>query len=431
MPKVRQGINYAFGTHQTMKVGRLQMIGRIHAQAGDSLAIQVTTNFRFAPLRRAAGVPVVTELFAFYLPYRWAYGDNFVTAAIEGFNSNQTYIHTNGADGPHEQVEGIPSLMQRNETIPGHVLNHYASIIDHHFKERHTAEVTSANVLTTEDDYRYGYQLWQLMSSWETRSNWADAHDEIMIDTDGGDQSALDLAHYVALGRDEQARTWDAVRREEVYQHTYGGKLSPEVEEEPLILMHQKSTGKENPFSMQGMELEQVNPAGLSSKISGRVPRRFIPEHGCIYLFACARIRPSYFQSSPYLDDIANFGNPRKLMGHPAGASMQPEPIKLTDLFADTTSSDVIGYVPYNEWLRTQPDWWSPDFQNNDAGWAPRGTPTSKLELRRHPDYSDIFATSQFGHGQLHSGIRVRGHRNLGMPLDSIQAPDMGRTERI
>lgn len=196
--------------------------------------------------------------------------------------------------------------------------------------------------------------------------------------------------------------------------------------------MHQNRSLNESPFMMPGMELESINPAQIGGKVGGRVPRKFIPEHGTIYFFTCVRVKPTYDKSKDYLlDDIVNFGNPRKLLAHPAGASAQPEPIKLADLFSDSSSSDVIGYVPWNHWHRSHSDYWNPDFENVDEGWPQRDTPTSKLELRRHPNYDEIFSTNQFGNGQIHSMFNVTAMRNLGATTDSVKAPDMGRTPNI
>lgn len=428
MPEIREQVNIPWATHQAMKIGRLQMVGRFLVNAGESLAAQVTTEFEFHQLRRAAMLDIVTELYAFYMPHRWAYGDNFVTALTEQFGAaaHTTYLQTLTYAQP--KIEGVPALMYKNKTIPRHSAHMHAAIIDHWFKERHTGTITDMNALTTKDDLDYGYLTWQLRS-WETGGNWSDAYDTQKLPDNN--VQALQLAHYVALAQEDQSREYTAVRTEEIHDHVYGGKLSAEAVQKPFLLMHQKAAAMQNAMKIPGTETEHGMFADMKSVMTGAIPGRFFPEHGEVQIYALARISPTYQESVQYMDDPVNFGDYRKLFCHPVAATLPPRGLQLQHLFQDSNHTEIAGYYAPLDHFRFMPDWWSYKYKTVDVGWPQRKTPTSKLNLRRHPDYSDALTTNQFGNGLLDSGILVTGMRRLGRQGDAIRGATPERTEGL
>ena len=443
----RTGIRYKFETHQSMKLGRLQMIGRVPTLPGDSISIKADSAIRMHPLRRPGAIEMLTELFAFWVPLRWTYPD-LVAAATEGWNGNTSYAL-------NEQSVAKPEfLLSKKTTFPRHWLQDYVEILNHFFRERHTPEIglndliqipnsgEDAETATQEqlDIAKYGYLCWQL-ESWETGSNWDDAHATTTLPTGNpavdatspltakADMPALDLARYVAAGRDEQMRQWNAVRVEEIYDQTYEGKLDPEAVKVPHLLMHQNSQMNERAERVPGSEVQGVELTQAASYTTGMVPRRFIAEHGTIYIFSLTRMRPTYRESVlHFLDDPALFANWKLLGGHPVGNEERPYAQEIRRLFEDATGSDWMGYRAYYDWYRAQSDFWGEDYYETDKGWAPRPTPANKNALRRHPNYDDIFLSNQFGNGQIHSRINVQAARIIGMPTDSVKMGSLRRS---
>ena len=418
---MRTQIGYEQETHQVMKLGRLQTIARIPVMPGDSIEVEINSGIRLHPLRRPGGINIRTEIYGFYAPLRWSYSA-FLQAITEGWNSARAYTAT------QTTAWAAQALLTKNKTAPIHLMNDYANIVDHYFRERHTATINNANVLTTEDDFRYGYRAWQ-MPSWETGSNWADAHTNVKLPTghpataanealtEVEDMPALDLARYVLTARDEQLREWDAVRIEEIHDQTYHGQLPREAVTIPELLMHQDSRMREEAHSIPGAEIQGQEITQAAGFTTSRIPRKFIPEHGTIWVLSLSRVKPTYRHSKLdfLVDNPALFGNMKLLAGHPVGNEERPYAMELRRLFDDATSSDSMGYRPYYDWWREGGgDFWNDAFYTFDKGWMPRPTPANKNDLLRHPNYDDVFLSNQFGNGRIHTNINVRAARYIG-----------------
>ena len=400
-------------THQALKVGRLITLARVNVLPGDSLSIRLNTRVLFAKLRRNAGISLIWETFGFYSPWRWTYGDSFVTAATAGWSTAQTWAtsksYSQDADNSWAQIRG--------QSMPKHIPDSYAETIDHYFKEPHQAAVTVDNVIQDKDDQRYGYLCWQTRDSWETSHNWADSHDEQNVIASSG--SMLDTAKYLKTGRDNQLRTWDAVRAEDIYRATYGGNLAAESQKRPIHLHYERQPIRLNAQQIDPLDVQQIAQAQAGGSVN--IPRRYYPEHGTIYIYGLARVKPTYWESIDFLDQQTHFANAKNTFGHPVGASEKPKQIQLIDMFHDVSGSTEAGYAPHYAWYHRRPDWWSPIIQQNDEGWPPRDSPTTKMQLHRHPAYDDIWTSLQFGHALVHSGIQLQGHRAIPSGRSSIQ----------
>ena len=409
---MRSPIRTSWRTHQALKVGRLQTIGRLNVLPGDSLTIQADVKTVFAKLRRNAGISLVKETFGFYVPWRWSYGDSLITAATSGWTTATTWATTQTLT----QAEDCTWMMAHGQTIPKHLVEDYAAVIEHYFKEPHQAAITSANVISDEEDQLYGYRCWQLKDHWETSLNWADSHDQQQIPD--ASINALDMPQYMSLGRDNQLRQWDAVRKEDIYKATYGGRFNPEALKIPSHLHYEKLPVKLSATDMEPLEQTQLASATGGGRIT--IPRRYYPEHGTVYLFCLVRVKPSYWHAKDYLDNTAHFGNMKKAFGHQTGNVEAPLEIKAADLFADGAANTSMGYTPWYGWLHRRPDWWSPVIRENDEGWPARDTPDTKGYMHRHPRYDDIWTSNQFGHGLIHTGLTISGHRPVSSGRSSI-----------
>ena len=383
------------------------MVGRIPCIAGDSLNIQVGTSVRLHPLRRAAGMPIVQELFAFYLPYRW-YRSQYPEELV---NRTTRAAETQAFD---LDLSGVPALLSRTLNVPAHVPHALGAIIEHHFKQPNQSEVTAANVLTTEDDGNYGHLCWEL-DTWETVPNWEDSSSETSIPSEHT-LAVKNIAQYTATQQMEQFRDWEAVRIEAAHDRIFGGRLNREALQVPEILMHEKTRAKEMQHSAPGSETEGQQMAQAGTSMRGRIPRKFIPEHGSIYIFTLLRIVPTFQQSELWIDthgiqSQAAYALPQDAV-KPAAAET------LGNMFADTQSSTNAGYRPQNAWYRDMPDFWHPTYFNDDAGWWCRPTPDTKEALHRCKDWDDVFTSHQYGHGQAHTSIQVSGAR----PIDGTSS---------
>ena len=411
---MRSPANISWRTHQAIKVGRLLLLGRLNVLPGDSLSLAINHKVLFSKLRRNAGITIAWETFGFYSPWRWTYGDSFITAATSGWDSSNTYVTTKTLSN----ASNVPALQYHSKTIPTHLLESYAETIDHYFKEPHQPAVTTDNVIQDRDTQIYGYRCWQLRDTWQTSMNWSDAHE---VQSLINQQAALDVPRYIMTGRDNQLRQWDAVRKEDIYRATYNGKISPEALKRPIHLHYERQTVKLQAEDYDQLEGTQIAAAQAGGKIV--IPKRYYPEHGTVYIYGLARVRPSYWNAIDFLDSQTQLGNMKTALGHPVGGSEGPKEIQLADLFADATGSTSAGYSPWDQWHLKKPDYWSPVIEDADEGWPARDTPTTKAALFRHPNYDDIWSSLQFGHGLVHCGITASGNRAVGSGRTSIMSP--------
>ena len=404
---MREEVGFSYNNHQTLKVGRLLCVDHIQTLPGDSLDITASTDIEFATLVRRMTTPMQLEMFGFWAPLRWSY-PNFLEAALGEWGNSTSWILTE--DAPVDNGRGFQALRHQLHTVPRHLVQDYAAIIDHNFKEKHQPEINKNNVLTDEADQEYGWRAYQPTGVWPIPTGWTDAYGTQGIGA--SNTPVIQLSQIIQQGKEDQQRAWNAVRPEERYRAIYEGKLDKEVEEEPVFLGN--TNGKVGGPTQTMDPLENTKLQQLMGKASIRFPRKFYEEHGTLYILLLARWRPSYRHAIPLLDQPAILGNNKLGLGHPLGANERPREMQLGELFADTASSTSTGFIKHNDWWKRQPDHWSPAYYTEDTGWIPRATPSSKAELWRHPEYEDIWATPQYAHGKVHTKIRIDGARPTG-----------------
>ena len=69
---------------QLGQIGRLQTLGVWPVMAGDSIEASYTNLFRLSPLRRALTIDAQVDMFAFYIPHRHIYGDDWIDFIKQG-----------------------------------------------------------------------------------------------------------------------------------------------------------------------------------------------------------------------------------------------------------------------------------------------------------------------------------------------------------
>ena len=205
--------------------------------------------------------------------------------------------------------DGLPFMLTHRSTTPAHWLHDYAAFVEHRVKERHIdTEVTSSNVISSDADKEFGYRAWQVRS-WGTNLNWSDAYDSTTI---GDGDAALDLAKTVAIAREDQAREWQQVRKEERYRQTYGGELDREVLQIPRNLGRAKRFYRAAAIEIDQMQSIYAGRARISLPL--RIPRTYVREHGTIYTLQLTRIVPNYKYGEMFLDDPTRLGNTQYML---------------------------------------------------------------------------------------------------------------------
>ena len=416
---MRKRVTIPFENRTCMRFGRLNLVGRWPVMAGESFAASGQVHIDTHTFRRPGAV-LCSELFSFYCPLRWTY-PTVVDALVGGWEDATTWMSTTAvSDAP----DGLPFLLTHRNTVPTHWLHDYAAFVEHRVKERHIdTEVTSANVITSEVDKEFGYRAWQLRS-WGTNLNWSDAHDNTTI---GDGDAALDLAKTVAIAREDQAREWQQIRKEERYRQTYGGELDREVLQIPRNLARAKRFYRAAAIEVDQMQSIFAGKARVSLPL--RIPRTYVREHGTIYTLQLTRIVPQYRYGEMFLDDPTRLGNTQYMSGHPVQATEKPIQMTPAKMFQDSSGSTELGYKPFGQWHEEpMPTYYHPRLLDLDEGWTYLDTPSSKEALQRHPDYGDEIQTTQlFGAGPVTAIGLVKSNRPVVMT--SVKAPSVGGKE--
>ena len=403
-------------SQQVFKLGRLQMVHRVPVIAGDQISISIQTALAFERLRRPFSLDAYTEMYAFYCPYRWTYGEALITALTTGYDNTTAYATTKAFTINSD----FPSMMLREQaTYPLHLWSDMSSIVDWYFKNPHEAQWDSDNYPDTYDDRDFGPLMWN-MPAWGIRSNFSDDHASGAI---AANTDPLALAKIVDDAKDAQMRLWVAVRPKEVHDATWaGGKIPSEVVKKPVLLMHEASDGSDKTMratSGPGFG-EEIGIA--SGGVKGQVPEFMVGEHGTIYFVVLSRLAPTFTHAYyNQLDHMTFFSDDKYLLAHPVSQEERPRGVTLDSLFSDTTSSTVIGFVPHHaHYGQSGPDWFHPRFYELDKGWTPRPTPSSKTGIRRCSNWDDIFESQHYGHGWMDTLIQVNAMRNIGKDATSI-----------
>ena len=101
--------NYDLGHYsfQAGAIGGLMTCSMIPIVAGDRMEIDWTGIWRLSPLRRQLTVDAKVDLFAFYIPYRHIYGDDWINFIKEGLDEAVTFTGVSLPTGENP-VYGFP-----------------------------------------------------------------------------------------------------------------------------------------------------------------------------------------------------------------------------------------------------------------------------------------------------------------------------------
>lgn len=421
MPANSMGrVSYGADVYSAFKYGRLNVVARIPVQAGETISARARFNCAFHPHRRP-GARIRSELFAFYCPLRWSY-PTIVVALTGKYDNSSTWLTKTNLT---TTKNGLNALATHRSDVPLHWVKDYAAIIEHHFKERHiTTEVTKDNVLISDADHDFGYMCWNVKDSPVTRLNWDDAHDATELASDDN-IPALDLAKYVALGREDQHREWESVRVEELYRSVYGGKLGRDVLQVPILLGHE--AGNTRMGSEEVDALQDISMGRQMCTVSLRIPRWRVAEHGTIYMLHLSRIKPVYKRAENYLDNPTQMAVTKNMSGHPVSVHEKPVEMTLAKMFDDSASSTSLGWKPFGQWNEESVPFVHYLYDVNDEGWHFLNTPGSKLALHRHPEYDDLQTTVQYGSGQLIGTYSVNSMRTKS--VSSVKGANVGGSQ--
>lgn len=398
-------------------IGRLNGISTIPIVAGDSMEIDLTTVVRQAPLVRQLTIDARYDVFAFFIPYNAIYS-NWHEFIKEGIDETQTLA----TEGPIAQDDAIHFHGCGTDvygTVPAWIIHGYNMIWNRWFRVPNiSAELPLDQLPTTQDQRRFGYEV-PLMPSYLTpmdtvNSDYDSADRELTI---SGSMDLVDLAKQKARMRTEIQRAWFTQRYAEIMQSEFGGAIGAYAEEtyRPELLYVGRNW-------LSGYDVHGADDVSLGHFVgrsegvfNHRIPRRYFPEHGTLWILNVLRYPTLVSGHNHYL--VCN-PNPsyKELAGDPTLIA-QEEPIELQEKdFAKDQSTTSMGLYPYAQWYRTHPSHIHRDFERLDGlpiMEANEVDGTSKAERTYFQSrlYNDLYRTTGLRHYHVISKVNVNALR--------------------
>lgn len=411
----------------TGQMGRLQTVACIPVVAGDSFDVNVEGLLRLSPLRRPLVVDVRVDHFAFYVPHRHVYGDDWITFMKEGWNEGVTFsgINTALAGGRTCHLFGTTA----SGVVPEWQVVGYNQIYNRYFiHPTVTAEIAENNVPSDNATRAYGRVAPHLKTLHTTGvGNKITAADhEVDVDTGAGTFDLLDLTLMQGRYKTEVERQWFAQRYNDVLDQAFGTTVNIDADQRPELVMS-------HPVWLSGVDIDGTADANFGQyvgKASGVVgikfPRKFFPEHGTLWIMALLRWPPIFRDALHYLmtPDRANFTY-ADMSGDPSLVEAKaPIEMLAKDLY-DTGATTSMGVFPYAQWYRTHPHYMHDDFWAVDSGFPTLQTPANQsASLYADPaqGWSAAFSSTSLGHWYSQYRVGVGVHRVVPGPKSSMYA---------
>lgn len=368
-------------SHQVLTcsdIGRLVGFGRIPVIAGDSISTESVVSIRLAQLRRPLTVDIKVDLFAFYCPYRFTYGEDWRDYIQNGGQEGVTF-------GTITASVAQSWLLMNDVVMPEHVYTDAVSIFNNFFKDPSEASM-SLTPLTGINRYRG--PLCYHLKGWGTAQSFlaSGSSGEFNAPVVAAEVSVFDIQTAAFRTKQKNFRDYISSRYVEIMRDMSGMNVSDSSDDRPELLWRESHW-------MSGYDINGTAGAefGLTtgkavSEIQFRMPPRAFAEHGTVYFFALCRMPPVFDQMRHYLD---TFNRPFEDVV-PGPSAFEPKDLLMSDVFA-TTSSSSLGFVSRWDWYRTHPSFVNDAFNLSDTGWQFLDEPQTPLAAIQCGNYDDMF----------------------------------------
>lgn len=411
---------------QVGAIGSLQGISTIPVVAGDSMELNASIVFRLSPMRRNLYLDTVVDLFAFYVPHRHIYGDDWINFILAGQDEAITFgTDTMAADALLSCVglqTGFADVLPRWLTRgPIQIWNRYfrdptdvAGILS----EDYFSTLAATNTILS-----WGLPCAHLksMSTATVLSTLAAA--DYSLPLSGGEVNLFELAQLKGRLQTEQARDYYSVRYTDLLKHSWKSGVNTDADKRPTLLM--RNTSWLSGYDVDGTDDATLGTyAGKAQSIANlRMPMRFFPEHGTIFIMGLLRFPFVHTKETHYLvtkpqPTYAEIAGDPDLIGR-----RQPIALNNTDIFVDS-SSVALGDIPYAQWYRQHPN--RVHFQYEAITGHPflSAYPTTRVDgiYIGNTEYNNIFSTMQLYHWNCQAHIGLNARRFIPDPQRSIFA---------
>ena len=435
---MRHPFDLGFYSDTCGRMGSLMTNGVIPVVAGDSLSVNSNHVIRLSPLKRPLLHDAQVDKFAFFVPHRHIYGDDWMNLIEQGVDSGGISLPTvtPGLGGTSYTGQVLPNASGAvAKWIYGgynHIWNWFFRFVKltgvevaHDYNGvGYPASHSSANspIDGSQVVKDHGFPCARLKRVWTTGIN----SDIVAGDHEVSAATVLDLidlAKQKEIFKTQLQRDWFAYHYKDVIREVFGGAASTDAEQRPTLIMRKK-------YSLSGRDVDGTDDAALGTSVSKSMNnfnfgfnRRFIPEHGAVYFMTL--IRFPTIQEEELIPQLKGTQNYLRLSADPHLASVQePEATTTADWFVQTVSA-ALGTIPHGQMWRQQPNFVHKKFADA-LGFqflTESEVDTHREAVYHDPnDYDNVFSSEQLGHWQDQATFNVECWRDYPAAVTSIMA---------
>ena len=407
-------------------IGRLHSMATIPVVGGDSFDLDFTSVFRMSPLRRSLTVDARVDLFGFFVPYRHIYGDVWKDFIKEGIDETQTFPTVFSADF----LKFLAAGNQVSGNLPLWLVAGYNRIWNRYFRVPMITptELSDTYVPTARYDRNFGYHTAYLPSYLTPGAAPNITDDDHKVTVTSGKFDIVDLERVKARYKTEIEREWFSQRYSDIIKDTFSGvMINADAEERPELLFREVNW-------MSGHDVDGTGEGNLGqyagksqAVVSVRMPRKFFPEHGTLWIMCVVRYPTMVYQHSHYL--VCN-PDPsyKELAGDPAViATEPPTELQEQDFIQTSSSTTSYGTFPYAQHYRFHPSFVHDRFQDQlgypflQQGQVAPGS-LDDLTYVNSEAYDKVYQSTVLGHYQSVTRFNINAHRIIPPSVSSIFA---------
>ena len=391
------------------KIGRLQTLATIPHVGGESYEINLGGLARLSALRRQLTLDARVELFVFDVPHRHVYGDDWVNLIKQGIDETVTLT-----TGPTHSEQGYfgTKLKGIGYALPLWMTAGYNRIWNRYFRAPTdvSGEVADSYIAATGTSQvgKYGFNCARLKAPHSTGiDGTVDSSDREVASVSVVD--IVDFKQMQARYKSELERDFFAQYYSDVMANQFGGKANPDSDERPYLLMRQVN-------SLSGYDVDGTDDASLgtfsgksAAQVGLRMPMRYMPEHGVLWIMALVRFPNVWQRERHYLVDKSQ-PTYKEIAGDPEIVGAEPPEQLMADDWFETAGAVDLGRVPYGQWYRHHPNYVHKDFETITGFPFQLGPPSTHDQARYHADgdYDEAFQTLQLAHWQITANVAVK-----------------------
>lgn len=412
---MRQSYDLSHWSMQAGAIGSMTSLATIPVIAGDSIELDISSVFRMSPFRRQMYLDALVDIAVFYVKHRHIYGDDDWTNFIrQGFDESVTFGTDTmpAVDANCWALKVNPSAAAPRWLTRGMVYIHNNYYRDPSYAAGELAVDYFPNLSASSEIWNWGLPCCHLksMSTGTVDSTIATA--DYRLPLESSEVSLLSLDALRGRLQSEISRDYFSIRYRDVLSHTWGSNVNPDVDRRPELAYRTSQW-------LSGLDVTGTDDATLGSWVSKaqalircKMPSKFIPEHGALWVVALVRFPFVHDKETHYL---ATKSQPTyaQLAGDPSIVGTQtPVTLNGTDIFIGSGSVD-LGEIPHSQWYRTHPSFvhgrypivaGHPFLTNN-----PSDRPNA-LYIE-HDDYDGAFQNYSLKHWNAQSHVGVKAKR--------------------